>query len=231
MKTNTAILIFAQSPTEELKRKAIHDGSTLFKSLNEHILETVKNTDLPYFFFTEEHQYGTGFGERFVNAVSEIYDKGFDCVITIGNDCPQLKSSHLKKTQEQLEKHKFVLGPATDGGFYLIGMHKSSFDSELFLQFSWQTDKLNQQILNYATLKDIPLIKLEVLFDIDNLSDLKKVINYCHQLPLSLKKLFIALLSGTLLKKQWSSISNSYHRIYLFTSPNKGSPKKYSLSV
>ena len=123
-------------------RKSIPKGQALFDVLNNNILKTVQKSGLPYFLYTEKEQNGHSFGSRFVNAIQEVFDKGFTNIITVGNDTPQLKTSHLNTAATQLEAHKFVIGPSTDGGFYLMGLEKSQFDATAFLELPWQSSRL-----------------------------------------------------------------------------------------
>ena len=134
----TAILIFANSSKEEMKYKAIPKGNILFDVLTEHTLNTARKTGLPYFLMSEKEQIGSSFGERFVNAISSIFELDFDMVITIGNDTPQLKSSDIVRASKLLGAKKSVLGPSRDGGFYLMGIHKSQFDAKTFRECTCQ---------------------------------------------------------------------------------------------
>ncbi len=224
MNTKTAILIFAQSANEELKHKDIHSGRRLFKNLNAHTLATVKGTGLPYFLYTEEEQYGTTFAERFTNAVSEVYKKGYDAVITIGNDSPQLQKKHILEAQKSLIQNNFVLGPSTDGGFYLMGLHKSLFNVEVFMDLPWQTGRLNNSLFAYVNSKKTTIITLSTLFDIDTVNDLKTIINHSFLLPEKLTALMREVLGMNTLKKQWFSKANFFITLYSFVSYNKGSP-------
>ena len=224
MNTKTAILIFAQSANEELKHKAIYKGKRLFKNLNEQILTTVKSTGLPYFLYTEAQQYGATFAERFTNAVSEVYAKGYDAVITIGNDSPQLQKKHLLQAQKSLLQKNFVLGPSTDGGFYLMGLRKSLFNREVFLKLPWQTNRLNNSLLAYIKTKEVAVTTLSTLFDIDTVNDLKAIINHSFLLPEKVRMLLREIVHQNNVKKQWFCFVDFCKTLYLFISYNKGSP-------
>ncbi|MGB5435124.1 MAG: DUF2064 domain-containing protein, partial [Maribacter sp.] len=115
---HTAILVFALSSEEEQKRKKIRNGDRLFSALSEHSLNIVAKTGLPYFHYTEKEQVGDSFGERFTNAIQEVFNRGFKQIITIGNDSPQLKISHIQRAAVLLDHNKSVIGPSADGGFY-----------------------------------------------------------------------------------------------------------------
>ena len=169
----TAILVFAQSAIEEIRQKRIAKSLDLFKELNSHIINEVKKTGVPYFLFSEELQKGDSFGERFVNAIQLVYDNGFDNVITIGNDSPQLKSKHLIAAAHALDKGKSVIGPSVDGGFYLLGLNKENFNRGVFMNFSWQRQTLSKEVSKYFKELKIQTERLGYLFDIDSLQDIK----------------------------------------------------------
>jgi uncharacterized protein len=219
--SKTAILIFANSAEKEIISKSF-SAKSLFETLNKHTLNIVKKTGIPYFLFSEKQQIGNSFGERFTNAIQSVYDLGFNTVITIGNDTPHLNSKHILKTVEKLQKHSIVLGPSTDGGFYLMGLKKSQFNKETFLKLPWQTSKLNRSISKLKASKKINISYLEVLTDIDEVSDIKLVLDSYKTLSKTIK---------TLLLQSFSSIKKIifYHFItienfILKLQFNKGSP-------
>lgn len=219
--SKTAILIFANSAEKEIISKSFSSRS-MFETLNKHTLNIVKKTGIPYFLFSEKQQIGNSFGERFTNAIQAVYDLGFNTLITIGNDTPHLTSKHILKTVEKLQKHSIVLGPSTDGGFYLMGLKKSQFNKETFLKLPWQTSKLNRSISKLKASKKINISYLEVLTDIDEVSDIKLVLDSYKTLSTTIK---------TLLLQSFSSVKKIifYHFItienfILNLQFNKGSP-------
>lgn len=219
--SKTAILIFANSAEKEIISKSFSSRS-LFETLNKHTLNIAKKTGIPYFLFSEKQQIGNSFGERFTNAIQSVYNLGFNTVITIGNDTPHLTSKHILKTVEKLQKHSIVLGPSTDGGFYLMGLKKSQFNKETFLKLPWQTSNLNRSIFKLKASKKINITYLEILTDIDTASDIKLVLESYKTLSTKIK---------TLLLQSFSSVKKItyYHFItienfILNLQFNKGSP-------
>jgi len=96
-KKNIAVLIFALSQEEEIKRKPFLRNTSLQQDLTSHTLTEVKKTGLDYYVYDEQHQVGTSFGERFTNAITDIYNKGYEAVISVGNDTPNLTNIHVHK--------------------------------------------------------------------------------------------------------------------------------------
>ncbi|WP_291870636.1 DUF2064 domain-containing protein [Maribacter sp.] len=164
---HTAIVFFAHSSEEELKHKKIHNGGLLFQSLTQKTLRTIKKSGLPYFHFTEHEQKGNSFGERFTNAVQSVFSLGYEQVITIGNDTPHLSTKNLVAAANNITAKKSVLGASTDGGFYLMGFHKTQFHLNFFKNLAWQTSQLQKQVYSWATQNSIQVLRLKVLRDID----------------------------------------------------------------
>ncbi len=222
MSSKTAILVFANSAQEEALHKPISGGYLLFDELNKTIESVVKSTNLPYYIFSEKHQYGANFGERFTNALQDIFAKGFENIIAVGNDTPFLTKEHLLKSEQLLKENKFVIGPSVDGGFYLVGLHKSQFSVANFLNLPWQSNQLTNYITSLLKSADIAIEKLQVLRDIDTLQDLKFIHVFHKRISKSLLKIIQTLLQFS--NKNSAAKSTHYSSIYTSFSYNKGSP-------
>lgn len=185
-KKNIAILVFALSQEEEIKRKPFLKNSSLQSNLTSRTITLVKKTGLDYFVYSEQQQLGTGFGERYSNAINDIYEKGYDAVITIGNDTPNLNKTRLLKAVETVQKGQSVIGPSYDGGFYLLGIHKEAFHQKEFSQFQWNTSKVRKELYSYLKSYNTSFSQLDFLYDLDHFSD---IINIYKTLPFLLKKL------------------------------------------
>ena len=194
----------------------------LFKELNRQTIATARETGIPYFVFSENEQIGSTFGERFTNALTAIYEKGYDHVITIGNDTPHLSAGHILFAQEKLKKAPLVIGPSTDGGCYLMGLKKSHFDPKQFKSLPWQSSKLGAIISDTLSRKRTNLYLLETLSDLDTLADLKQILNETSTLSQRLLQLIQKIVN--------QGVSLGYHTINRFFESltkshfNKGSP-------
>ena len=133
----TAILIFANSAQKEAVLKPFKSSKALYHLLNTKTIATAKKTGLPFFHYSESEQVGYSFGERFTNAITSVFNKGFENIIVIGNDTPHLTKKHLLKAEENLKQQHCVLGPSKDGGFYSMGLRKSHFNIGSFLKLPW----------------------------------------------------------------------------------------------
>ncbi len=118
--------------------------------------------------FQKKEQRGNDLGERMHNAFLDSFDDGYSKVVIIGSDLLELRKEDIKNAFSGLNKFDFVIGPAQDGGYYLLGM--KSLNSELFRNKNWGTDAVLQQTLR--DLKDEQLTLLEERNDIDTYEDL-----------------------------------------------------------
>ncbi|MCT0252945.1 TIGR04282 family arsenosugar biosynthesis glycosyltransferase [Synechocystis sp. CS-94] len=123
---------------------------------------------------------GTGdLGDRLQQACQWAFAQGGEKVIIIGIDCPGITSASLQTAFTRLEQYLVVLGPALDGGYYLIGL--TEFNPAYFQGIDWGTDKVYEQTLakiqqNFSSdgvLLANVIYNLPTLADIDLPSDLK----------------------------------------------------------
>jgi hypothetical protein len=195
MNRQTAVLIFANSSKGEGKFKSFTKGNRFVDELNENILQTVKKSKLPYYFFTEKDQIGNSFGERFSNAIQEVFEKGFESVITVGNDTPQLRKHHILQAAKELNKKKCVFGPSIDGGFYLMGLSRKQFNEVLFLELPWQKKSLEKTISFQIAATQTEVVKLDTLLDVDSESDLKALVKLSQHISGKLLSILSCLLN------------------------------------
>lgn len=143
---STAILFFANSAKVDQHRKQLAKSELLFNAMTRDMLSKLNRTGIPFFHFNEQQQVGEDFGSRFIAAMTWVFQQGFENIITVGNDTPQLTTRHLLEARKQLEQGKIVVGPSLDGGFYLLGLSKDQFDPTIFAQLPWQHASLFQKI-------------------------------------------------------------------------------------
>jgi hypothetical protein len=122
--------------------------------------------------FTLRLQEGADLGERMLHAISTGFETGFRHIVLIGTDCFELSSNILDDAFTALERSDAVVGPATDGGFYLIGLNMPI--PELFINRQWSTPEVLKETTNILQHRAIPYELLSELSDIDTFDDLKK---------------------------------------------------------
>ncbi len=120
--------------------------------------------------FTTEIQSGSTLGERMRSAFDSAFQTGAKQVIIIGTDAPDISSEVLQTSVAALENADIVIGPALDGGYYLLGMKQPNKD--LFGDIPWSTDTVFQATIEKAQSHHLTTQLLPVLTDIDTLEDL-----------------------------------------------------------
>jgi glycosyltransferase A (GT-A) superfamily protein (DUF2064 family) len=218
----TAILIFANSSQEESQHKTIVGGEKLFSYFNAQILEKVQKTGLPYFIYSEKEQHGTTFGARFTNAIADVFSKGFTQIISVGNDTPSLNAKDILKAQHNLQKNNVVIGPATDGGIYLLGIQKQHFNAENFENLPWQTQQL-RTVFQQSVAQEGLQIKLQrTLKDVDQQQDVSWFYKRLEQLSETFKGILQSIVQTIQSVFTYVTIAiENHYSSFLF---NKGSP-------
>jgi uncharacterized protein len=109
-------------------------------------------------------------GWRMARSISEACQDGIDRVVIIGTDCPGSNAELMNEAFHQLLTHDLVLGPAIDGGYYLIGLRY--FIPELFVDIIWGTDRVLSQTVAIANKLNLSVAYLPALADVDRPEDL-----------------------------------------------------------
>lgn len=83
-------------------------------------------------------QEGSDLGDRMSNAFRDVFNLGYNKVCIIGTDCASLSAAIVQRAFQGLLTHRFVIGRALDGGYYLLGMHR--YQPEVFRKVPWSSD-------------------------------------------------------------------------------------------
>lgn len=119
-------------------------------------------------------QMGDDLGARMARAFADVFALGYRQVLVVGTDLPTLPGSAFGEAVTLLAAHDVVLGPALDGGYYLIGLGKPS--PELFAGIPWSTDRVLPLTQQKAAALGLHTALLPVRRDIDTIDDLMAVI-------------------------------------------------------
>ena len=194
-RSDTAILLFSRTAVEESLSKPLAAAHSKAKKaiatqLIRHARGIAKGSGLPVFIVSGHRQCGGKFGECFAYAFERFFERGFERVISIGNDCPALTSKDIVEAANRLDTAAYVFGPASDGGAYLVGMRREEYDPTFFRQISWQTPLVLSELKAWA---DDDYYCLEEKSDVDSPADLWRVL-HSAAIPVLLRiKLFLAL--------------------------------------
>lgn len=109
-------------------------------------------------------------GERMARAFEESFSEGSPATVIIGSDCPALNAASLAAAFDGLTRHRVVLGPATDGGYYLVGLTQPV--PELFRGIAWGTGTVLSESLRVLEQVEQPPFLLARLADVDRPEDL-----------------------------------------------------------
>ncbi|MGY5846379.1 TIGR04282 family arsenosugar biosynthesis glycosyltransferase [Salegentibacter sp. HM20] len=190
MNSRDLLLIFTKNPKpgRVKTRLAVDIGDQnalkLYRYLLQHTMEVTKKLPQEKWVFysdeipekdiwDEKHfskklQQGNDLGERMQNAFAEAFQQNYQKVIIIGSDLYDLQTGDLKQAFRKLDESDVVIGPARDGGYYLLGM--KSPHNALFQNKKWSTARVLEDSL--ANLKDKKVILLEERNDIDCVADI-----------------------------------------------------------
>lgn len=191
----TAVLFFSRTLNDEygassfsLNRKGF---SKLYKFFVNKTLETAKNAGLPLIQVYSNQQVGNTFSERLINSLKLVTEQGFERVIIIGNDAPDLTVDDIRLAETALEKGSSVLGQDNRGGVYLIGLDLQKFDLSLLAGVNWHSNKVYQQL---TSLLD-GVFDLSNKVDVNQLGDLKKLWKVNNTLSQGIIRFFKRLMS------------------------------------
>ena len=121
--------------------------------------------------FDKRLQQGADLGIRMAHAFQEGFADGFERIIVIGSDMYDLNTADLNNAFTFLESNDYVVGPAADGGYYLLGM--TTFNGAIFQNKLWGTETVLHDTLN--DLKETKTHLLETRNDVDLYEDIKDI--------------------------------------------------------
>lgn len=110
-------------------------------------------------------------GERMQQAFKDGFTQGYDRICIIGSDCYELSQQVIEQAFEQLTTHNMVIGPSTDGGYYLLGMNQ--WYATFFTDKVWSTASVKEETVRDAERMNLRWFELPTLTDVDEEEDLK----------------------------------------------------------
>jgi rSAM/selenodomain-associated transferase 1 len=122
-------------------------------------------------------QTGDDLGERMEKAFEHLFSEDVEQALLIGSDIPGLNARVMDTAFTALLTHDAVLGPAKDGGYYLIGFNKTSFAPDIFHGMVWSTGTVFQETMDKLHDASVKVHVLPALTDVDTVDDLKKLLS------------------------------------------------------
>ena len=123
--------------------------------------------------YTYWPQRGHDLGERMKNSFCDAWQEGYKYTVVTGSDIPDLPRSFIDGSFLKLEKNDVVIGPALDGGYYLIGFRHDSFFPGVFDGINWGTEAVCVETLNMLESEGLSVATLPRWSDIDTPEDLR----------------------------------------------------------
>jgi rSAM/selenodomain-associated transferase 1 len=191
--SKNALIIFTRNPelgkckTRLAATVGDQNALAIYKFLLAHTVKITRNLSADiYVYYSEQirdtdswdnsiyrkkQQHGENLGIRMHNAFTEVFNMGYTRAIIIGSDMYDMTTHDIEHAFTAFDKNDFILGPAEDGGYYLLGM--KTVKPSLFKNKIWGTET----VLN-KTLEDLKLEKVGLLTeknDVDYYEDIKDI--------------------------------------------------------
>ncbi len=189
---NNAVIIFIKNPIQGKVKTRLsatignEKALAIYLQLVRYTLRSVKDimADVFLYFsdtidesvpefdhlFFKKCQSGSNLGERMNNSFAEIFALWYDKVIIIGTDCPEINLDILDDAFYQLENSDVVIGPAYDGGYYLLGIKQQQ--DHIFIDIPWSTTEVLAATVAACCNNNLSYTLLPARHDIDKEEDL-----------------------------------------------------------
>ncbi len=190
-----AVLIFVRAPiigtvkTRLARNLGAEAALEIYRRMTAHVLATVHELGSAVetrIFFTparhrtaveewlgvelDYHEQSDGdLGARMDAAFATAFEEGFRKVVVVGSDLPGLTSDHLSEAIAALDERDAVIGPASDGGYYLLGLSRPL---DLFQRIPWSTPEVITRTLERFAALGVEPVRLGSLNDVDEVEDL-----------------------------------------------------------
>jgi len=196
-KDKDALIVFVKNPvpgkvkTRLAREIGIKNALRIYQKLLNHTLKIIipLSQDVVIYYsddiiiedmwagrqFLKEKQSGYDLGNKMSNAFKDYFSKGYKKVCIIGSDNLEINTEIIENAFHLLNDTDFAIGPASDGGYYLLGMKTNH--SEIFKNKPWSTSEVLEETVNELKDQALSYSLLKTLNDIDTYSDLKKAMD------------------------------------------------------
>ena len=169
---NTAVLLFALPDTIEADRKIVDRHSTaVWRAMRMLTQAKVHASGLPLLNSYQLINHQGTFGEQLSAALSASFALGYERIICIGNDCPDLSVADLRRAARALANNTLPIGADRRAGVYIAGFNRETFDAQTLAELPWQTNQLADALRNYSESRRATITELPVRADINQRID------------------------------------------------------------
>lgn len=180
--TDTAVLLFALPDSIEADRKmlarhsvvrhsVVRQSSDVWRAMRALTQAKVHASGLPLLNSNRLISHQGTFGEQLSAALSATFALGYEHIICIGNDCPDLSVADLRRAARALASDTLPIGADRRGGVYMAGFSRETFDAQTLAQLPWQTHHLADALRNYSRSRRVTITELPVRADINQRVD------------------------------------------------------------
>jgi len=191
---NNCIFLFVKPPVPGLVKTRLakdvgnEKACIIYKSIAENTIEEIKKSGFNFeiHFYPENMleeiqswlgseiktaaQAGINLGDKMKNALTAGFEKGYEKIIILGSDIPDINSEIIKQAFGNINKTP-VIGPCEDGGYYLIGFDAYSFDESFFTEIEWSSASVFDETVKKMKKLNLYPALLKTLTDIDDIND------------------------------------------------------------
>lgn len=162
---------FIEDLLERLSRGTYRFQMAFYPAGKEHEIKEMFGNELSY-----TPQAGENLGERMKNTFNLCFSEGSQSVVVIGSDSPDLPAWIIEEAFFSLDDHDVVIGPSIDGGYYLIGFRRETFNPAVFVGPKWGTANVFRQTMTSLQETGTLVYVLPVWQDIDRPEDIAVLI-------------------------------------------------------
>jgi rSAM/selenodomain-associated transferase 2/rSAM/selenodomain-associated transferase 1 len=199
----TVLALFAKAPVPGRVKTRLAKGigeeaaARVYEASLLDVVETARRSGIPLRLFVDdlpaagdyfsrsfpgirmEGQAPGDLGTRLVEAFERLFGEGAERAIVMGSDSPTLPADHLRQAAGALDEADAVVGPAEDGGYYLLGLNRRSWPAAgaLFQGIDWSTERVLDQTLRRAAESSITIRQAPTWYDIDTAADLWRALS------------------------------------------------------
>jgi glycosyltransferase A (GT-A) superfamily protein (DUF2064 family) len=182
-----ALLVFIRDARDEARVKPIFKNdesrnNQLYTYLNQRITSVAKQSTYDFYVVSTHQQEGDEFADRFKNAFKSIFEMGYEAVVSVGNDVPQVNTHTIEQVVAGFESHDVVIGKTNSNGAYTVGLTKYAFSKCDFDAVDWSSNNVVHSIEKRSNQQGSSYLQLEsIYYEINTHDDLRLFIKCVKQ--------------------------------------------------